>query len=124
MGGEALTDQPGSLLPASIVQLTSAPAGKLSVTESPVAGVGLLLVSELTSNAVIHARGTICVTVQSDAHRVRIEVEDQGRGRPALRPTTQNQPDGRGLRVADKLATDWGTQRRQTLNVVWFEIAR
>ena len=86
--------------------------------------VALLLVSELTTNAVIHARGTICMTVHSDAHRVRVEVEDQGRGRPALRPTTQNQPDGRGLWVVDKLATDCGTERRATHKVVWYEIAR
>jgi hypothetical protein len=28
------------------------------------------------------------------------------------------------LRVVDKLATDWGTQRRHNHKVVWFEIAR
>src|SRR5436190_23207732 len=35
-GGEPLIDQPGSLSPAS-AQLTSTPAGKLSVTTTPVA---------------------------------------------------------------------------------------
>ena len=44
-GGEPLTDQPGLVLPASIVQLTSVPAGKLSVTLSPVAVPALLLVN-------------------------------------------------------------------------------
>jgi anti-sigma regulatory factor (Ser/Thr protein kinase) len=92
--------------------------------EASIIGVVVLLVSELVTNAVVHARGTICVTVHADAHRVRIQVEDQGRGRPVLRPATPNQPEGRGLRMVDKLATDWGTERRATHKVVWCEIAR
>jgi hypothetical protein len=32
--------------------------------------------------------------------------------------------DGRGLLVVDKLATDWGIERRATHKVVWFEIVR
>ena len=43
-GGTSRTTQPGSVLPASIVQKTPVPAGKLSVTERPVVVVGLLLV--------------------------------------------------------------------------------
>ena len=39
-----MTDQPGSVLPASIIQLISVPAGKLSVTLSPVAVPAVLLV--------------------------------------------------------------------------------
>jgi anti-sigma regulatory factor (Ser/Thr protein kinase) len=92
--------------------------------EASIIEVALLLVSELVTNAVVHTRGTISVTVHSDAHWVRIEVEDQGRCRPAVRPATQNQPGGRGLRVVDKLATDWGTERRATRKVVWCEITR
>jgi hypothetical protein len=40
------------------------------------------------------------------------------------RSATLDQVDGRGLLVVDKLATDWGTERRATHKVVWFEIAR
>ena len=40
-----MTDQPGSLLPASIVQLISVPGGKLSVTLSPLAVPAVLLAS-------------------------------------------------------------------------------
>ena len=38
-----MTDQPGSVLTASIVQLTSVPAGKLSLTLSPAAVPAALL---------------------------------------------------------------------------------
>jgi anti-sigma regulatory factor (Ser/Thr protein kinase) len=92
--------------------------------EASVIEVAVLLVSELVTNAVVHAGGTVWVTVHADARWVRIEVQDQGRGRPVLRPARQNQPEGRGLGLVDKLATNWGTERRATHKVVWYEIAR
>jgi anti-sigma regulatory factor (Ser/Thr protein kinase) len=92
--------------------------------EASVIEVAVLLVSELVTNAVVHAGGTVWVTVHADAHWVRIDVEDQGRGRPELRPARQNQPGGRGVGVVDKLATHWGTERRATHKLVWCEIAR
>jgi anti-sigma regulatory factor (Ser/Thr protein kinase) len=92
--------------------------------EASVIEVAVLLVSELVTNAVVHARGPICLTVHTDAHWVRIEVEDLGHRRPVLRAATLDAVDGRGLLVVDKLATDWGTEQRATHKVVWFEIAR
>ena len=95
-----------------------------SVIEASVIEVAVLLVSELVTNAVVHARAPICLAVHTDAHWVRIEVEDAGHRRPVLRAATLDAVDGRGLRVVDKLATDWGTERRATHKVAWFEIAR
>ena len=92
--------------------------------EASVIEVAVLLVSELVTNAVVHAQGPICLTVHTDAHWVRIEVEDAGHRRPVVRAATLDAVDGRGLLVVDKLATDWGTERRATHKVVWFEIAR
>lgn len=80
--------------------------------------------SELVTNAVVHARGAVCLTVHTDALWVRIEVEDPGHRRPVLRCTTLDEVDGLGLLVVDKLATDWGTEWRTTHKIVWFEIAR
>jgi anti-sigma regulatory factor (Ser/Thr protein kinase) len=82
-----------------------------------------LAVSELVTNAVVHARGQIRVTVDTDPDRVRVEVEDQGRGRPVLRPPTRDRLGGRGLWVVDRLATGWGTERRAGGRALWFEIA-
>jgi anti-sigma regulatory factor (Ser/Thr protein kinase) len=86
--------------------------------------LAVLLVSELVTNAVVHAPGGISLTVHTDAHWVRIEVEDQEPSHPIVRPATQDQLNGRGLLVVAKLATDWGTERRVTHKIVWFEIAR
>jgi anti-sigma regulatory factor (Ser/Thr protein kinase) len=91
--------------------------------EASVIELAVLLVSELVTNA-IHAGGDARMTVHFDAHWVRIEVEDKGRGRPLLRPFTPHSPNGRGLGVVDALATDWGTERHTNRKVVWFEIAR
>jgi anti-sigma regulatory factor (Ser/Thr protein kinase) len=92
--------------------------------EASVIELAVLLVSELVTNAVVHARGAICLTVHTDAHWVRIEVEDPGHRRPVLRSATLDEVDGRGLLVVDKFATDWGTEQRATHKLVWFEIAR
>jgi len=92
--------------------------------EASVIEVAVLLVSELVTNAVVHARAPICLAVHTDAHWVRIEVEDPGHRRPVPRAATLDAVDGRGLLVVDKLATDWGTEQRATHKVVWFEIAR
>jgi anti-sigma regulatory factor (Ser/Thr protein kinase) len=92
--------------------------------EASVIELAVLMVSELVTNAVAHTGGMICLTVHADTHWVRIEVEDNGRGRPVLRAPTEDQHDGRGLQIVDALATDWGTEQRATHKVVWFEIAR
>jgi anti-sigma regulatory factor (Ser/Thr protein kinase) len=92
--------------------------------EASVIELAVLMVSELVTNAAVHAGGMICLTVHADTHCVRIDVEDEGRGRPVLPPAKHHQVDGRGLRIVDALATEWGTERRATHKVVWFEIAR
>ena len=90
--------------------------------EASVIEVAVLLVSELVSNA-INGRGMICLTVDTDAQRVRIEVEE-GRAPPVLRPAPEDPVDARRLLVVDEFATTWGTERRATHKVVWFELAR
>ena len=112
--------------PASVRKARVFTGGSLADdgVEASVIELAELLVSELVTNAAVHARGTIGLTVHTDARGVRIEVEDPDRGRPVLRPASGDQVDGRGLLLVDKLATDWGTERRATHKVVWFEIAR
>jgi anti-sigma regulatory factor (Ser/Thr protein kinase) len=92
--------------------------------EASVIELAILMVSELVTNAAIHAQSKIRVTVYVDSHWVRVEVEDRGPGRAVLRPAARDELKGRGLGVVDRLATDWGTERHATHKVVWFEIAR
>jgi anti-sigma regulatory factor (Ser/Thr protein kinase) len=92
--------------------------------ESSVIELAVLLVSELVTNAAVHARSGVRMTVHVDSHWVRIEVEDEGPGEPVMGTLTPNQLKGRGLAVVDRLSTDWGADMHDDHKVVWFEIAR
>jgi anti-sigma regulatory factor (Ser/Thr protein kinase) len=79
-----------------------------------------LLVSELVTNAILHAGGTrvvVClrpaVPARSDGARVRMEVVDEGTGpgRPAPRLAAAHEENGRGLMLLDALADRWGVER-------------
>jgi serine/threonine-protein kinase RsbW len=92
--------------------------------EASVVELAVLLVSELVTNAAVHARSKIRVTVHVDTHWVRVEVDDEGPGKPVLRQPSPSQIKGRGLAVVDRLSTDWGTDEHENHKTVWFEIAR
>ncbi len=83
----------------------------------------LLLVSELASNVVQHARTPYEVSVEHTASGVRVAVRD-GCRRPAR--TTRapvDAPGGRGLRIVASLASRWGVERRRVGGKsVWFEL--
>jgi anti-sigma regulatory factor (Ser/Thr protein kinase) len=117
----ALAGRPASVRNARV--FTAHVLGEGGV-EASVIELAVLLVSELVTNAALHAGGDVRMKVHFDAYWVRIEVEDNGRGRPLVRPFTTDQPNGRGLGVVDTFATDWGTERHTNRKVVWFEIAR
>ena len=88
-----------------------------------------LLVSELVTNSIRHARTPastsirLHVTVFSD--RLRVEVGDHGHG---FEPTRQETPDrdsksGWGLYLVDQLSDRWGVNTTSATSV-WFEIDR
>jgi len=79
-----------------------------------------LLLSELVTNAVIHAGGDVQVTISIDTHRVHVEVGDTNRTPPALR--TPDGTGGRGLRLVDAVATRWGIIFDHSGKSVWFEV--
>src|SRR5436305_5313308 len=72
--------------PASVRSARVFTAGVLGGdgVEASVVELAVLLVSELVTNAVVHARSGVRVTVHVGAHWVRVEVEDQGPGRPTV----------------------------------------
>jgi len=82
-----------------------------------------LLASELASNACQHAATDFVVRVDHTADRVRVEVSDTGPGQPVPRAPTAGELSGRGLRIVDALADDWGVAARPDGKVVWFTLA-
>jgi len=83
-----------------------------------------LMVSELVTNAIVHARSASMLVAREDGVTLRVEVEDWGRGECTMRDWDAQAPSGRGLRFVDALAQRWGTARTPRGKTVWFELAR
>jgi signal transduction histidine kinase len=82
-----------------------------------------LLVSELASNAVRHARTPFTVSLQCDGSVVRVEVDDDGPGVPVVQNPPSHAVTGRGLVIVDAIADRWGVEASPVGKVVWFELA-
>ncbi|MFN8035447.1 MAG: ATP-binding protein [Acidimicrobiia bacterium] len=84
----------------------------------------ILALSELVTNAVVHARTELRVRVTVDPDRVRVDVLDSGPGRAG--PRTPAPPDlgGRGLHIVEQLSDRWATRERDDGCGVWFELRR
>jgi anti-sigma regulatory factor (Ser/Thr protein kinase) len=88
-----------------------------------------LLVSELVTNCVKHARvgpeESIVLRVEIGDNRVRVAVRDEGPGfEPPQTPLTEQAAEagsGWGLFLVDQLSLDWGVERDAGANV-WFEL--
>jgi CheY-like chemotaxis protein len=83
-----------------------------------------LLVSELVTNALVHAGGGPRVVVRLRRGQVRVEVADDDPRLPALRVPDDTGPGGRGLLIVDRSASRWGADPARPGKVVWFEIDR
>lgn len=86
----------------------------------------LLMVSELATNSVRHARSNFDITISWPSSRiVRIAVTDHGGAadEPRVRNPSAKEPSGRGLQIVAKLAEEWGTSRRASGGkTVWFTV--
>ena len=81
-----------------------------------------LLTDELVTNVVRHARTPMTVRAQRRPSRIRVEVDDTNRDRPALMHPEPLALNGRGMLLVDTLADDWGTDVHDDGKTVWFEI--
>lgn len=84
-----------------------------------------LLVSELVTNAVVHAGSEVQVAVRLLGDAVRIEVVDRSPG-TSLRPSqpTEDAESGRGLLLVETMASSWGVEPLEHGKAVWFEVPR
>ena len=83
-----------------------------------------LLVSELVTNAVVHAGTTSVLTVALVDDELLVRVRDRGRGSgPVLLPDDDpTKVFGRGLLLVDALAQRWGTERDDQGSTSWFAL--
>ncbi|MEU6368618.1 ATP-binding protein [Streptomyces sp. NPDC046931] len=84
----------------------------------------LLLVSELVTNAVEHARPPIVLHVQIGPRRIRVEVTDSGPARREAAWAASCGPDerGRGLRIIDEVATAHGEGHAHHRTLHWADL--
>jgi anti-sigma regulatory factor (Ser/Thr protein kinase) len=81
-------------------------------------------VSELATNAVLHARSDFEVTVIKSRERVRVEVFDQNTRLPSFAAAPPDAYSGRGLVILRELATAWGVESHSDVGkTIWFEVA-
>lgn len=96
--------------------LTEAPAGELAQDVA-------LVVTELTANAVLHARSGFTLTLRRSAGLIGIEVRDS----VPLAPRGDGPPfdaqAGHGLGVVAQLASDWSVEGLADGKAVWAELA-
>jgi hypothetical protein len=80
------------------------------------------MVSELATNAVIHARTPYTVAVSREGDTVRIGVHDLSAVIPRRRAYGLDATTGRGLRLVASMSSDWGIEPESNGKVVWFEV--
>lgn len=86
----------------------------------------LLLVTELVTNAAVHAGTAFQLDIDASPPGLRVEVTDHSPGAfPVLRPKAEEEREGgRGLFLMDALAVRWGTTHFASGKSVWFELDR
>ena len=80
-----------------------------------------LLVSEVVTNAVRHARGPVELRVVRGS-TLLVEVTDPVPDPPRERTATPEDEGGRGLSMVSREARRWGTRRGPAGKTVWFEL--
>lgn len=82
----------------------------------------VLLVSEVVTNAVVHAESAARLTVWATDTGIRIEVGDTSPTLPVLGAAAADDSSGRGVAVLNTCASAWGcrVKRRREGKVVWF----
>jgi anti-sigma regulatory factor (Ser/Thr protein kinase) len=89
----------------------------------PVGAQLALIGSELVTNAVLHARTELTLTLELRDGRVRISVKDRSQAPPTLRHYQADALTGRGLGVVAALSDSWGISTAADGKVVWAEVA-
>ena len=80
-----------------------------------------LVVSELATNAVLHARSPYDVRVITGLDALRIEVADESPQLPSLRNGGSRSVSGRGLAIVDRLVRQWGVVPEAPGKRIWVE---
>jgi anti-sigma regulatory factor (Ser/Thr protein kinase) len=81
-----------------------------------------VMVSELSTNALLHASGGFEVAVDRSELTISVSVIDRGDGTPVLQSPKFSEPHGRGLRIVAALSDEWGISATSDGKAVWFRL--
>jgi anti-sigma regulatory factor (Ser/Thr protein kinase) len=81
-----------------------------------------IIVSELVTNAIRHARGPIALRLIHTENLI-CEVSDSSLSAPHLRRARTTDEGGRGLYLVAQLSSDWGTRYTRDGKTIWAEQA-
>ena len=80
------------------------------------------LISEMATNAVLHAHTEFTIDVTRDGPTVRIQVRDLSAVLPRRRDYAIDATTGRGVRLLESLSSRWGVDRDSAGKTVWFDL--
>lgn len=87
--------------------------------------VGVLLASELVTNALLYAPGHIWLQITEIEDGYRIAVRDNSAKSVSPRRVGIDATSGRGLALVEQLSSAWGVDLREPDGKeVWFEVSR
>ena len=81
-----------------------------------------LLVSELVTNALVHAESRLRMTLSAAHGVLRCEVSDTDGRAPRVRRVAEISESGRGMFLVEALAGRWGCHQDGPGKTVWFEL--
>ncbi len=86
------------------------------------ADAATLAVSEVVTNALVHAGTVIHLQVKVESSCLRVEITDGSPHHPLRRDYTSMAATGRGLKMLDECVDRWGVRPHGDGKVVWFEL--
>lgn len=81
-----------------------------------------LLASEVVTNAIRHAGGSITVRAERDGEHLVVQVLDASPNEPMVLAPDPWAERGRGMSLVDAIAADWGVAPHPAGKVVWFRL--
>ncbi len=82
-----------------------------------------VVLSELVTNAVLHARTDVHLRVSSTGRILSLEVSDGSPKLPMAKRANPRAATGKGLVLIDALATAWGVRREASGKTIWANFA-
>jgi anti-sigma regulatory factor (Ser/Thr protein kinase) len=83
-----------------------------------------LAVSELITNALVHGKSDVELTIIDLGNGVQVRVTDKAPEHPKLRHVDDQSTGGRGLHIVDRVADSWGVESDPPGKTIWVDITQ